>query len=264
MILVDVHCHLDHWELKERLDEVLRNAEEAGVRAIITNGINPETNRETLELAAKHKAVKAALGIYPMDALKRELESDEYPMKWKPFDVDEELRFIESHKERIVAIGEIGLDFTKASEDEKKEQESVFRKLLELARRIEKPVIVHSRAAELRAVEILEEVGQKNVVMHCFGGRLHLVKRIVKNGWYFSLPTNIVRSEQLRKIAELSPMSKILTETDAPYLSPFREKRNEPAFVVESIRVIAEVKGMDGIEVANAVFQNYQRLFMTL
>ena len=127
MILVDVHCHLDHWELKERLDEVLRNAEEAGVRAIITNGINPETNRETLELAAKHKAVKAALGIYPMDALKRELESDEYPMKWKPFDVDEELRFIESHKERIVAIGEIGLDFTKASEDEKKEQENETR-----------------------------------------------------------------------------------------------------------------------------------------
>jgi TatD DNase family protein len=121
---------------------------------------------------------------------------------------------------------------------------------------------VHSRAAELRVVEIIEEAGNKDVVMHCFGGRLHLVKRIIKSGWYFSIPTNIVRSEQLQKIAELSPMSKLLTETDAPFLSPFRERKNEPAFVAEAIKAIAKVKGMDPVEVANAVFQNYQRLFL--
>lgn len=262
MILVDAHCHLDHWELKGRIDEILRNAEAAGVRAIITNGINPETNRESLELAKRHNMIKAALGIYPIDALRKETESGEFPLKWKDFDVDSEIRFIEAHKESIVAIGEIGLDFSDSGEEERKAQEVVFRKMLELAKRIDKPVIIHSRSAELRVIEILEEAGQKNVVMHCFGGRLHLVKRIIKNGWYFSIPTNIVRSEQLQKIAELSPMSKLLTETDAPYLSPFREKRNEPAFVAESIPVIAKAKGMDGIEVANAVFQNYQRLFL--
>jgi TatD DNase family protein len=262
MILVDVHCHLDNWNLKSRIEEILKNAEEAGVRAIITNGVNPETNRETLELAEKHRIVRAALGIYPIDALKREVESNEYPLVWKEFDVGEELMFIERHKEKLAAIGEIGLDFTDSDEEKRKEQEIVFRKLLELARRIDKPVIVHSRAAELKAVEILEEVGQKKVVMHCFGGRLHLVKRIIKDGWYFSLPTNIVRSEQLQKIAELCPMSKILTETDAPYLSPFRDRKNEPAFVAETIKVIAKVKGMDEIEVANAIFQNYQQLFL--
>lgn len=262
MILVDVHCHLDNKELMDRLDEVLKNAEEAGVKAIITNGLEPLTNRMSLELAKKHKIVKAALGIYPMDSLERDARSDKYPIMWQPFDVDDELRFIESNKDKISAIGEIGLDFVDSTEEQKKEQETVFRKLLELAQRIDKPVTVHSRAAELRVVEILEEVSQKRVMLHCFSGRHHLVKRAIKNGWYLSIPCNIVRSQHFQKVVELCPMSQLLTETDAPLLSPYKDKMNEPAFVSVTIKKMAEIKGMDEIEVANAVFQNYQRLFM--
>jgi TatD DNase family protein len=262
MILVDVHCHLDHLDLKNRLDEILKNAEEAGVKVIITNGINPETNRESLELAKKHNVIKAALGIYPIDALRNEVEEMEYPLKWRGFEVDDELKFIESQKDNIAAVGEIGLDFVDSNEEQKKEQEVVFRRLLELARKIDKPVIVHSRAAELRVVEILEEVGQKKVVMHCFSGRHHLIKRAIKNGWHLSIPCTIVRSEHFQKVVEFSPLSQLLTETDAPLLSPFKGKMNEPAFVAETIKVIAKQKGMDEIEVANAIFQNYQRLFL--
>jgi TatD DNase family protein len=97
--------------------------------------------------------------------------------------------------------------------------------------------------------------------MHCFCGRLHLVKRIIKNGWYFSIPTNVVRSQQLQLIAEHAPLSQLLTETDAPQLSPYKDRRNEPAFVIESVKAIARIKGLDETEVANAIYQNYQRLF---
>ena len=261
MILIDVHCHLDHACFKDKLDEVLKRAEEAGLKAIITNGINPETNRISLKLAEKYKMIRPALGIYPIDALRKEIEEFEYPVKFGEFDIDSELKFIEENKGKIAAIGEIGLDFVRSDEGQKKEQELLFRKFIELAKRIDKPIIVHSRKAELRVVEILEELKPKKVVLHCFSGRHHLVKRAIKNGWYLSIPCNIVRSEHFQKVVELCPLSHLFTETDAPLLSPYKERLNEPAFVVETIRKIAEIKQMDALEVANNIYQNYQRVF---
>jgi len=201
------------------------------------------------------------MGIYSIDALKNEVENSKYPMKWADFSVDSEIEFIEKNKDKIVAIGEIGLDFKDSDEGERKEQEIVFRKLLELARRIDKPVIVHTRAAEMRAVEILEEIKPRKVVLHCFSGKRHLIERAIKNNWFFSIPCNIVRSEHFQKLVELCPLSQLFTETDAPYLSPYRERLNEPAFVAETIRKIAEIKGLDATEVANNIYSNYQRVF---
>lgn len=261
MILVDVHCHLDHEHFKGKLDEMLKRAEEAGVKAIVTNGVDPGTNRISLELAKKHRVVRPALGLYPIDALKREVDEAGYPLKLGKVDVEEEIRFIEAHRKEIVAIGEVGLDFKNSDEAQKREQEDVFRKIIELGKRIDKPIIVHSRAAEARVVELLEECKPKKVVLHCFSGRHHLVKRAIENGWYFSIPTNIVRSEHFQKVVEMCPLSHLFTETDAPYLSPYKDRLNEPAFVIETIRKIAQIKGMDEIEVANNIYNNYQRLF---
>lgn len=259
-MLIDVHCHLDHRDFHKDLAAVVERARAAGVKVIITNGINPETNRISLELAKRFDIVRPAMGIYPIDALQNEVKSMDYPMELKPFDVDEELAFIEQHQQDIVAIGEVGLDFQ--SGDQKEMQKDVFQKLIELARKLNKPLIVHSRKAETDCVDILQSSSLKKVVLHYFNGNFKLVKRAADNNWYFSIPTNIVRSEHFQKIVKEVDLSRLLTETDAPFLSPFRGERNEPAFVAEVAKKIAEIKGMEEKEVKNNIFLNYERLFL--
>lgn len=236
---VDVHCHLDHELLK--VDEVIKRARKAGVKKIITNGVNPRTNRIALELANKYNEVEAALGIYPDEA----------------GDIDEEINFIRENK--IVAIGEIGLDY--AEEVDRERQKSVFEKQLKLAEELKLPVIVHSRKAELDVIEMLEERKLK-VIMHCFCGKKNLVKRVRDNKWYFSIPTNVVRAQNFQQIVSNVPMNQILTETDAPFLSPFRGEVNEPANVVESVKVISRIKEMEQEEVKNMIYYNFQRVFL--
>jgi len=247
MILADVHAHL---ELIKNLDKVIENAGKAGVKAIITNGVNPETNRKSLEISDKYDIVKPALGIYPMDALSREIN------KPNIFDVDEEIDFI--RKNKIAAIGEVGLDYKNGKD--KKKQKDVFIKMIKLAEDLEKPLIVHSRQAESDAVKILEKFGYKKIIMHCFNGDKKLVERIIKNDWFFSIPCNVVNSFQLQNIVKQANLSKLLTETDAPFLSPFNGD-NEPAFIKETIKKIAEIKGLDKEETANIIFMNYKNLF---
>jgi len=249
MILADVHAHLD---LIKDLDKVIENAGKAGVKAIITNGVNPETNRKSLEISDKYGIVKPALGIYPMDALSREIN------KPNIFDVDEEINFIRKNKNKIAAIGEVGLDYKNGKDKEK--QKEVFIKMISLAEELDKPLIVHSRQAEKDAVEILEKFEHKKIIMHCFNGDKKLVKRIIKNNWFFSIPCNVVKSFQLQNIVKQANLSKLLTETDAPFLSPFNGD-NEPAFIKETIKKIAEIKGLDKEETANIVFMNYKNLF---
>ena len=110
-LFVDVHSHLDHSLLINKIDEIVKRANNAGLKHIITNGINPETNRKCLELSKKHGIVKCAMGLYPRNALKKEIENGEYPLKVADFNVDEEINFIKKNKNNIVAISEVGLDF---------------------------------------------------------------------------------------------------------------------------------------------------------
>ena len=138
----------------------------------------------------------------------------------------------------------------------------VFNKVLSLAEKINKPVIVHSRKAEKECIEILETFKIKHIDMHCFGGNFKLVKKIQDNGWIFSIPTNIVRLFHFQKIVEETPMSQLLTETDSPYLSPYPEKRNEPSFVVETIKKISEIKKLDEEEVKKLIYMNFQKIFL--
>ena len=259
MNLVDVHAHLDTEVFKDDMDDVIKRAEDNGIKAIISNGINPESNRISLELADKYEIVKAALGIYPIDALAQEAETGEYSGKIKPFDVDEEIKFIQENKDRIIAVGEIGLDFKQSQEKDR--QKEIFTKLLTLAKQLNKPVIVHSRKAELDVIELLEQHKMKDVVLHCFTGKLKLVKRAVENGWYFSIPPIVMRSQQFQLISELVPLRQTLTETDAPGLSPYPGKRNEPAFVVETIKKLAEIHEISQEEVSEQIFANYKKLF---
>ena len=256
-MLIDIHSHLDHPLIYKKIDEIITNAKNAGVRHIITNGIDPSTNRICLELSKKYDIVKCGMGIYPRSLLKKEVEEG-YSTVNPAFDIDEEIEFIRKHKKDIVAVSEVGLDF---SFGENKQQIEDFEKMIKLAEDLKKPIVVHSRKAEQKCVEVLESSNLKNIVMHCFCGRKTLVKRICSNGWFFSIPTSIVRAEQFQMIVNEVPLSQLFCETDSPFLSPFKDKRNEPAFIVESYKKIAEIKKMDFTEVVNNVYMNWQKLF---
>ncbi len=256
-MLIDIHSHLDHHLLFNKLDGIIERAGNAGVKLIITNGINPETNRKCLEISRKYNIVKCAMGLYPRDALKKDIGTGDYPLKNESFDINEEIDFIRKNKNNIVAISEIGLDFV---DGESRQQIDDFRKMIKLAREMDKPMIIHSRKAEQKCVEILEEYDFRKIIMHCFCGKKSLVKRIVDNGWYLTIPT-VVRSEQFQQNARVVPIEQLFCETDSPYLSPYKEKLNEPAFVIESYNKISEIKGMPMSKVVEKIHGNWKKLF---
>ena len=268
MKLIDIHAHLEHEKFKDDLDKVISRAEKAGVKFIINSGVNKKTNREALELSKKYNIVKASFGIYPIDALAKEmseLESSGFSRDIEELDVNEELKWIEEHKDDCVAIGEIGLDYNweeiRNSEKAKEKQKATFRKILKLARKINKPVIIHSRKAEEDAIEILEEEKMKKVVMHCFSGRKSLIKRCIENKWFFSVPPIITRLQHFQTLAFFVPLSQLLTETDSPYLSPVAGERNEPVNVAVTIKEIARIKDLDEKEVADVIWKNAETIF---
>ncbi|MFC1754398.1 TatD family hydrolase [Thermoproteota archaeon] len=242
-LLVDVHAHLDDEKFKEDMDSVIDRAREAGVKKIITNGIDAATNRVSLELAKKYDIVDVALGWYPQE---------------HPGELDDELEFIK--KQKFVAVGEVGLDYKRDYDKEKQKKD--FQKMIDLAKKFDKPLIVHSRQAEEDVIEMLEKAEAKKVVMHCFSGNFKLVKKVADNGWSFSIPVNIVKSDHFQKLVGEVNISQLLTETDAPWLGPDPGKRNEPAFVVETVKKIAEVKNMTVKDVENNIFMNFQNMFM--
>ena len=257
---IDIHTHLYEPYFKdEEIEKAVAKAKQAEVNVIVNNGINKSTNRAVLELSKKHACLKPALGIYPFEALQKTIKTEKYTFEPEIFDLNKELEFMEKNKDNIIALGEIGLDFTI---DQTKEQVNLFQNILELAQKIDKPVIIHSRKAEQETIEILESQKQKKVVMHCFSGKKKFYKRVADNGWHFSIPTNIVHSKQFQNLVEEVNLSNLFCETDAPYLGPFKEQKNEPAFVVEAYKKIAEIKKMEMFEVKNIIFNNWQKIFL--
>ncbi len=255
-LFIDIHTHLDHPLIKD-IDAMIARAKAAGVRHIVTTGVDPKTNRISLELSKKYDIVECALGLYPRDALKKEVEGTEWDVG-KNYNVNEEIGFIRKNKNSIVAISEIGLDFVNGASDQQMED---FSKMLELAKELDKPVVVHSRKAEEKCIEMLSSHSMKKIVMHCFCGKKRLVKQIVDNGWCITIPTSVVRAQQFQDIAKDVPLMQLFCETDTPYLSPIKEQWNEPANVIESYKKIAELKGMKIEEVAQNIYMNYQRMF---
>ncbi|MEM4181641.1 MAG: TatD family hydrolase [Candidatus Pacearchaeota archaeon] len=261
MKLIDVHCHLDDERIYKNIEEVIKKCAEKNV-LVISSGVNPETNRKALEISKNYTNVKASAGFYPIDSIaeKIKIERDGDLRKIEPFSVEEEINFVKENNERFVAIGEIGMDFAIAP-NYKKEQEEVFVKLLNFAKEINKPVIIHSRKAELECIEILEKMQVKRVLMHCFNGKKSLIKRCVENGWFLTVPPVLVRLEHFKMMAEIVPLDNLLTETDAPYLSPIKGEINYPWNVEISIKEIAKIKKIDEKEVAEKIFKNAQNLF---
>ena len=259
-MLIDIHCHLDHHDFNKDREIIVENAKKANVKVILTAGINPETNRKTLALAEKHDIVKACLGIYPIETLQKDIEQGQLPLKENKFDIDEEISFIKKNKNKIMAVGEVGLDYSQG--ENAKSQKILFQKMIDLAEQISKPIIIHSRKAESDCIDTLQSSKLKKIIMHCFCGKKSLVKKIIDNGWFLTAPTSIVRSMQFQENAGLCPITQLFCETDAPYLNPFKDKRNEPAFIIESYKKIAEIKKMELQEVVNNIWMNWQKTFI--
>ena len=249
MILIDAHAHLEHKLFKD-VDEVIKKAEKAGIKIIINAGTNPETNIVTLKLSKKYSIIKPALGIHPTDSISLTQK-----------EIDQEIKQIEKNKSKIIAIGEIGLDYHwHKKEKEKIKQNRTFKKLLNLAKRLNKPVFIHSRNAVNDVLKRLKDYNLK-IILHSFEGNKKQIQEAIKQGYYFSIPTSIIRSTHFQNLVTMTPLSRLLTETDAPFLAPIKYQRNEPSFIIKSIKKIAEIKNITEKEAANNIFLNYQTLF---
>ncbi len=244
-MFIDIHSHL---EICKPVNEKIENARKNNVKIILTCGTDKKTNRFALDLAKKFNEIKACLGIYPCDALK--LSEKE---------LEQEIEFIRKNKTLIVGIGEVGLDLKECSLIEK--QKKNLEKFIKLAIELDKPIIIHSRKAEEIAIELLEKFNYKKIIMHCFSGKLKLVRRIIDNGWFFSIPTNITYSQHFQKVVEIVPLEQLFCETDSPFLHPFKKRNNEPANVIESYKKIAEIKKISLKEIEKQVEENYKRIF---
>jgi len=243
---IDAHCHLDDYE---NIEEIINNAIKADVKIMIAQGTDFDSNRKVLELASEYPEIKAALGLYPISAL-----------KLTDSKIEEELHFIKKNKEKVFAIGEVGIDF-KEDTDNHQRQIEIFEKIILLSKEIDKTLIIHSRKAEKEVIELLKKHEVKKVIMHCFSGNFKLVKEISDKGWFLTIPTSVKNSEHFQKIIKEIDISKLLCETDSPYLHPDKEWPNEPANVIESYKKIAEIKGISLEEVKDKIFENYKLIF---
>lgn len=262
-MLVDVHTHLTHAQFEGDEDMVLERARAAGLQAVVVNGLEPISNRRILAMAQANPLVKAALGIYPVDAVCDQLPKD-FALDVDMFDVDAEVGFIEAMAAagKLAAVGECGLDAYWLGQQTFARQEAVFEALIDIAMRHDLPIIIHTRKREQRAAEILRHAGATRVDFHCYGGKVKPALRWAReDGWWFSIPANSRRSEAFAKMLKELPEERVLTETDAPYLSPEPGVRNEPANVVGTIEHLAEVREWPLARAREQVWRNYQSLF---
>lgn len=243
---IDVHCHIETYR---DIKEVIERARQAGVGLIVNNSIDMKSMKKSLALSDWFPEIKIALGVYPIESL-----------KLKDSDVDEIIDFILKNKDKIIAIGEVGIDLKWSNDFEN--QKKIFLRFVKLAKELNLSLIVHSRKAEEQAIEILENEKCKKVVMHCFTGNISLANRIIKNNWMLSIPTNVVFNEAEQDIVKKVSIKNLLCETDSPYFHPFHGKRNEPCYVVESYKKIAEIKGLEYAEAEEQIEENFKRMFL--
>jgi TatD DNase family protein len=247
MKFIDTHAHLYMCEDKEK---AIKQAKEKDV-LILNAGVDKNSNRKVLKTSEKYKNVKACLGLYPIDLLKMSKE-----------EIKSELKFIEKNKDKIIGLGEIGLDlYWTKNEDDLKKQKKVLEKFIDLSKKISKPLIVHSRKAEKETIDLLEEKKCKKIVMHCFSGRKKYLKRIIENGWMLTIPSNVKYNKQFQENVKELPIENLLCETDSPFLHPEKEKDNTPVNVIESYKKISEIKNLSLEKVKEKIFENFERIF---
>jgi TatD DNase family protein len=253
-MLVDSHCHLDFPDFQTELDNVIARARAAGVVRIVSISTRIRQHAQLLAIVERFPDVFCSVGTHPHYA-DEELDvtiADLVSLARDP---------------KVVAFGEAGLDYH-YDNSPRDAQEQGLRNHIAAAREVGLPLVIHSRDADERMAEILEEEAGKGTfpaVLHCFTGGRALAERALALGLYISF-TGIVtfrKSDELRALAASLPLDRIMVETDAPYLAPgrFRGKRNEPSYVVETAKLLAEIRSISLDEFANRTTANFFRLF---
>ncbi len=252
-MIIDTHAHLMFSQFSDDLDDVIQRAKDSGVEKIINVGCSIESSKQSIKMAQEHDCLYATLGVHPHDAA---LVNSQLIEEWEKLIKD---------NEKVVAIGECGLDYVK-SDASPGVQKEAFILHLELARKVDLPVIVHNRGTNGDCMKVLNKFADGvRCLLHCFGNDLECAKRAWDRGCMTSFTgiATYYKAEELREVIREVPLDKFMVETDSPFLAPqvHRGRRNEPAYVTEVIKIIADLKGMSSEEIARVSTENALRLF---
>jgi len=241
-MLIDTHAHLNFSAFKNDFDKVIKRSLAEDIW-MINVGSEYETSKKAVEIAEKYNGIFAAIGLHPIHVEDEEFDKEKY--KWL------------ANSDKVVAIGEIGLDYYKDYAVFKEKQKKVFLEQLELAEELNLPVIFHCRKAHDDLLEILKN-HQFSGVVHCFTGTWRQAKKYLDMGFYLGI-NGIMYKFDLKEVIGKIPLSRLLLETDCPFLG--REKRNEPLFIKYIAQDIAKIKNIDFQKVVQTTFQNAKKLF---
>jgi TatD DNase family protein len=252
MKLIDAHIHLSDTEYTGYIDELIADAEGAGVTALVTNSMDLKTCKNDIKLAEEYpNLIYAALGVHPWNV--NVLKENE---------LQEIIDFIQEQKNILKAIGEIGLDYKYETIWEK--QTMVFDKMLHLAETLELPVIIHSRGTTDKIVEILPSYNLKRVLLHWFSHPMSALTKALDSGYFITEGPPVIYSNGIREVVDKTPITNLLTETDGPvtyWKQPFNGQLTKPSYIRNVIGAVAEIKKMQVEDVAEQIIKNFETFF---
>ena len=249
--MIDTHSHINFADYKENFDSFIENLKNNEIDNVIIPGVEPSTFDEIITLCEQYNIIYGAIGVHPSEAktYTDETEKEIYKL---------------CKNEKIIATGEIGLDYY--WEQETKElQKEVFRKQLKIAEELQVPVLIHDREAHKDTFNIIQEFKLKDVIFHCFSGNVEFAKKCIDKGYYIAIGGVVTfkNAKDLKEVAKIVPLDKLLLETDAPYLAPvpYRGKLNTPAYLKYIAQEIANIREIDVEEVKKQTTINAQKIF---
>ena len=249
--MIDTHSHINFEEYMENFNSLLEEMKQEEIEKVIIPGVEPSTFDEIIELCQKDEMLYCAIGIHPSE--------------FETYNDDVEKRIYELCKnKKVIAIGEIGLDYHYCPET-KEEQKTIMRKQLKIAEELQLPVLIHDREAHQDCFDIVNEYNLPAVVFHCFSGDKDFALKCVEKGYYIAIGGVVTfkNAKDLKEVAINTPLEYLLLETDAPYLTPvpFRGKRNSPKYLKYIAQEIADLRGISVEEVKEVTTQNAKRIF---
>lgn len=251
MNIIDTHAHLCDEAFDQDLEAVLSRANGVGVHAVVAVGEDLADARRNIALSETHSMIRPAAGLYPT---RLDLNEAAKMVAW-----------IRENRDRLWAIGEVGLDFWAVKlPEERAIQVRIFSIFAELSLELDLPLNVHSRSAGRHVIDILLARKAKRVQLHAFDGKFGTATRAVEAGFYFSIPPSVVRSRQKQKLVKNLPLSCLMVESDSPVLGPEADKRNEPANTARTIEAVAQIKGLTSTELAEVLFENTCRFYESM
>lgn len=253
-MIFDSHCHLNDPELYKDLDNIISNALNNNVKKMLVIGYDKESSFLAAKLAHKYNFIYAAVGFHPVEI--DDVSEDDFLQVMSLID-----------KDKVVAVGEIGLDYHWVKDEAKQEkQKEYFIKQIQYADKLDVPIVIHNRESTKDCLEIIKQhTPRRKGVMHCFSSSVEIAKEFIDLGFYISFggPLTFTNAKQPKEVAKAIDLKHVLVETDCPYLTPhpYRGKRNEPAYISLVIKQLAEIKNIDIKEVENITYNNTCKLF---